>query len=750
MKKILPAALLLLTAQPVFAQVQTAWTNTFTIEIFSRPLPEIPENTLAITVVKGSTAGGSITLENNGNQPVGFTAIRSPSIPPSSMDANWTAMRGWVNFTNPDREAPGLSNIALGFTFPFLSANYTAVTLDASLGIVRFSPTSPLLILQIFNPAASENVQYKLETDRLVAQWKDATSGQLKDLNFQVHLYKNGEVRYLYQSMGGAQVSDATIGYLFGSLNLLGNSPADDSTTPLAPGSMLVLTPTFWIDATDTGSVPAGSTAQLIFTADATGTDAVSGSYDFIVTWSDGTEETVTVDVTVQNQMPELDILPATVNLTGPSGTLVKGTAVLSNTGNVDVNYAFAYPAAAKTANYTWIHNSSFNWNETAGTEFVVPAEFRNSGFHELMPLGFAFPYFGTYYTNFSISVDGFVSLGATGPTANQIIAPYMGNLYYDNNSRIRTSGDRRVRVVTWENMKDEDGKDQTFQLILESNGTMTFQYLELNGTNSWIKSNIANTITYLTNPTRPKATGIGLKDTGSRISNQTLIWSPGPDDDRGTVTTSIVVTQETIPDPNRDYGTKTILVTNQVVVYDDPLLNHAFSFVPAAVPITVSPVTGTLAPGETQEITIIGDARGLAVNKTISATYNVLGGASTKPLKVNLKATAPLASAELASPAESALQDSDGDGQSDLAEILAGTDELNADSAFKANMDGSRTITWTEPSGSGEINRTYTIWFTTNLLDGWQKLAEVTNGTSFTDEEHNDVPAIYYKVTVQ
>ena len=63
-------------------------------------------------------------------------------------------------------------------------------------------------------------------------------------------------------------------------------------------------------------------------------------------------------------------------------------------------------------------------------------------------------------------------------------------------------------------------------------------------------------------------------------------------------------------------------------------------------------------------------------------------------------------------------------------------------------NADGSRMLSWPAPADT--LSRTYTVWFTTRLTSPWQLLAEVKNFTEYVDDQHNDEPVIFYRVTVQ
>ncbi len=76
---------------------------------------------------------------------------------------------------------------------------------------------------------------------------------------------------------------------------------------------------------------------------------------------------------------------------------------------------------------------------------------------------------------------------------------------------------------------------------------------------------------------------------------------------------------------------------------------------------------------------------------------------------------------------------DSDGDGQSDYAETIYGTDPLSSSSRFEASI----TRTEEPPGAPGQIlkfetilNRRYTVLYSTSLKDGeWQPVSDPVAG---------------------
>ncbi len=95
---------------------------------------------------------------------------------------------------------------------------------------------------------------------------------------------------------------------------------------------------------------------------------------------------------------------------------------------------------------------------------------------------------------------------------------------------------------------------------------------------------------------------------------------------------------------------------------------------------------------------------------------------------------------------------DADGDQQSNLDEFVAGTGPLTAGSVFAADaLAGESGISVTWPSAE---ERTYTLYRSSNLSDGFVKVAEGIAATpphnSFQDESEPAEGCAFYMVEVQ
>jgi hypothetical protein len=114
--------------------------------------------------------------------------------------------------------------------------------------------------------------------------------------------------------------------------------------------------------------------------------------------------------------------------------------------------------------------------------------------------IGFTFPYFGSSYTNFYVSSNGFVALGSppsssptndalpSGNTPNGLIAPFWDDLWVSGNVYYQTLGttpNRRL-VVQWSGVRHYyDSGSYSFEVVLHESGEISFRYGSLSGTYS-------------------------------------------------------------------------------------------------------------------------------------------------------------------------------------------------------------------------------------------------------------------------
>jgi hypothetical protein len=273
--------------------------------------------------------------------------------------------------------------------------------------------------------------------------------------------------------------------------------------------------------------------------------------------------------------------------------------------------------------------------------------------------------------------------------------------------------------AVEWDNLSQKNGgPNQSFMLILDyMSGNIRMQYEKVSGTNAWPITEVGLN------------TALGTPILGTLADNQ--FGSLG-----ATVT---VTTNETVE--FLGYDQDPMFQTNITVTttYADSIINRAIEFSSGTRLIYLSSLGSTLPIGATDTVVVYGDARRLTGAASENRTFTVTGDGTPKNVNVTLTvaATAP-------SPAP----DSDMDGLSDMEEWTAGTDANDVGSSFTANIDESRTISWPQPSDG--FSRTYVVYYSTDLTEGWTELVTLTDEYSFTDTLHNDLPVVYYKVTVK
>jgi hypothetical protein len=291
-----------------------------------------------------------------------------------------------------------------------------------------------------------------------------------------------------------------------------------------------------------------------------------------------------------------------------------------------------------------------------------------------------------------------------------QMLAPFWADFRLDENSAVYADATEERLVISWENLSEYgfgSGSNLTFQAVLTPDGQIRYQYELLDGT-------------------RWPMTVIGLRNTAAAV------------------TPASVVTPA-------DWSTVTGSVGQVITQYVDRITERAVSFGLTEDPmISVLPTDGTVAPGERFEVTLLADASRLSTGSgsvTNQVDLSIVHNGASSPDALSMVFTVT----NTATASASELIDRDGDGMSDDAERIAGTDLLDANSFFTPQMfrtEFETILSW--PSAGEDGARIYKIYWTPDLMRSWTLLATVTNSSAYADTEHQDEPVTYYKVTVE
>jgi hypothetical protein len=573
----------------------------------------------------------------------------------------------------------------------FSVSQYGFVTLRSSSG--QTAELRPFLRSAAFTQTS---IRFKKIDNQLIIAW-----GNGAGLECQAWLNADGTIQYLYQ---------------YGTWGS-GNIGLQDSafTQPVShvPGvtdrDSLLLTPSSWVtNNPEEGRLSAGGTQVITFTANAT--NQSSGEYFFPakVTWQDGQTSKLGVFVTVADQAPKMD-LPSPFTFWGSAGLITKTNMVVTNSGNAALSYTLT-DSGLQGASYNWT-NTTYGWRHipAAANYTLSPAQLGN----QTLNLGFPFVYFGNVYTTLVVNANGTLSLGS-----NQTISPFDAAMTLDSNASVRYLVDQGSSqcTVTWENMAQSGGgSDQTFQAVLNRDGSIRFNYEQLGS--GW-----SNGAIYLADASGTVNGTLSNSSTAVTSTNYTYV-------------TNYVLIKKIGPAEVWDYVTE-CTGTNIVTAYNATANDQSLDFTPGKLRIiSASPVTGTIPAGGTTNILITGDARSLtpgapanSVTNSTTLTFSYAG------ISANALVTFIATNSTTAAYAS--------------AEALA--DMWGADPVFTSqqNADGSYTLSWTQADDG--ISRTYRVWYTTSLSSPWVKLEPpVVNGTSYKDIPRNE-PAIFFKVTVE
>ncbi|MCK5759788.1 MAG: choice-of-anchor D domain-containing protein, partial [Candidatus Delongbacteria bacterium] len=229
------------------------------------------------------------------------------------------------------------------------------------------------------------------------------------------------------------------------------------------------------------------------------------------ITSSDTNHATEYIAVTGTCVVPDIDVPASIAASTAPATSVIKYFDIDNlDVGTLDYGITINYTSGKElkdaggpdTYGYKWIDSDStggpaYNWVEINGSGTALGLS--DDGESSLIGLGFTFNYYGVDYTSVMIGANGAISFtgtslgtaNATIPTddaINALISPFWDDLnpsdfgeiyyYYDSaNSRF---------IVEWDGVPDytstHDGLPNTFQIILNQNGKIVFQYADMQG----------------------------------------------------------------------------------------------------------------------------------------------------------------------------------------------------------------------------------------------------------------------------
>jgi len=402
---------------------------------------------------------------------------------------------------------------------------------------------------------------------------------------------------------------------------------------------------------------------------------------------------------------PEIELDTAWVAFEVNAGGTDQSTVVVSNAGlrrlvyTVTDDVAKAY--AATNSNTTG--GPVYNWIDisTTGTALSLV----DDGESELIPLNFDFPFSRETYEQFLVGANGGIGLVAgeihyintslpSGNIPAATLLPLWTDLDPSSGGSILTHSTAERLVVSWigvplwRGLPGLEYQAQSFQAVLYPDGRVLFQYQTIDGVSA-----VEHTV--------------GIQG---------------------------------------NYG------LGHQLAYNSNYLENAFAveLTPITMPdwLSYSPDEGVLLPGKAESFIITVDTTGLAGG---SYTGEVLF-VSNDPTNANTHLPVVLVV--------------DGGGIPVAKHpVISG----------QVNPDGSRTLSWPAPGdtlswpapgdtlswpapgdtlagpASGDtLSLTYAVWYTTSLGDPWTLLDTVKNFTRYVDDQHNNEPVIFYKVTVQ
>jgi hypothetical protein len=686
------------------------WTGSFTLVVFEEGIPGISTNAITILVAPGSTASGSAMLTNSGNAAISYNVTDDGGLPVTSYTVVTQAMNRsnvflpaefqpktvFTNWSGSQSE-----KLEIGFDMSVFGTRYNRFAVNRNGSVTLFATNGAGAVLNVFQSSAIEtnSIRFlKNDANQLIIAWGYDTGKE-----FQAWLNEDGTIRYLYQY-------STTWGT--GTIGLKDSQRVQTIThTPgLTTRDSLLLSPVppSWVSYTSDGEIAPQTSQALTFTADATGQPTGTNTFNATVNWGNGSNSVIAVTIIVQPAAPSLAFLsPVPFEFSGQAGLITTTNLIVTNNGNVLLNYTIT-DSGLQSAGYTWT-NTTYGW-QGLSTHTLTPAQLGTQSLN----IGFPFVFFGNVYTSLIVNANGTMTLGS-----GQTISPFAANLSLDANAAVKIFPDPGFSrfTVIWENMAQSGGgSNQTFQAILNRDGMIRFNYKKL-------ESGWTNGMIRLTDSSALSSVMGSLSNASTTVTSTNYVYQ-----------TNVV---EIVPG---FFETDVVVVgTNVVKTYTATANNQSLEFTPGQLRIiSASPLSGTLPAGGTTNVLISGDARSLTgdgpntVTNSTTLTFNFQGGSTNAGVVFIATNSADAAFSALSA---------------DAMESMWGADPVFTS---QQNPDGSYLLVW--PMADDGLSRVYKVWFSTNLITGWDPtpLATLTNGYSYVDTVHTNEPVIYYKVTVE
>ncbi len=732
-----------------------SWGTSIPLDIFAQADPEVSPLAVTLRAAEGLTDSERITITNSGNIPVSFSITDDSSWGVFYTEAPGnngfsTSARTPVTLNGNSPETAGISDaISFGFNFPFYGTQYNRfyIMSDGVIGLsnstdtpapgrVTLPSSSGLpLIAPFWDNLRSPDgtISYTRESSRVVISYVGVDSQNYdggSGLEFQAILCSNGEIEFRYNELSG-NLNRAAIG-IQGDADQAYNlvmTPASDTSVLLTPQNK----PAWVTYSPRTESVGPLQAVDVIFTMNAAGqTLGSSNVFTARVNLNPGGSEDIAVDAAVVAAVPEYSAV-SSLSFTGAARQVVSVPFIITNSGTAPLDFTITDSTASSAGYLT--NSPAFSWitipsvepaivfNDPSASPYITAGD---EGYSDVIPLGFEFPFYGGIYTELAVHVNGVISLSPAAriparwnletvhsDVPQQMIAAFWGDLFLDGNSTVKYQADSQQIVITWENLSQYGfgaGSNLTFQAVLRPSGDILLQYKQLDGTR-WVQD------------------VIGLRDTASRTVRADIRqpgdWTLETNSLTGAVSTQYV-----------DF------VSSRTVLFESAQIQT----------IRYTPGKETIPIGGTFRITITGDASGqspggndITTNTTLTIVHNDPGSPDT------LDITFTVTNSQQTVFVDPVAADSDGDGATDDAERIAGTDLSDPESIFTPEV--ARTVSgpllsWEEPIDG--LQRTYNVYWTDSLMNTWSHLATVTNGTAYLDAVHIAEPVIYYKVTAE
>lgn len=190
-----------------------------------------------------------------------------------------------------------------------------------------------------------------------------------------------------------------------------------------------------------------------------------------------------------------ISVSPESFNEVSNKGEIVYRILRITNDGDRELSYQLGFSSMDRKT-YAWKHSDApdgpqYVWNDITSSGTILETVSNTEDEYESVNLQFDFPFYEKTYRQLNVSPNGYVTLGVVDESLGylmptNVIGPLMLDMSTTLSGEVRYLSELDRMTIQYTDVLAQDGTSHfTFQIVLESNGNITFYYKDVIGSAS-------------------------------------------------------------------------------------------------------------------------------------------------------------------------------------------------------------------------------------------------------------------------